>query len=70
MSVASECSVCFVLFCVFACGFCTGRFVMVPINLTCLHCLQHSFFQRRLNLYKNSMSVNELTGVGIYKGVV
>jgi len=33
-SLEENCSVCF----------CTGHFVMVPINLTCSHCLQHSFF--------------------------
>ena len=24
---------------------------MVPFNLTCLHCLQHSFFEHLFNLY-------------------
>jgi len=39
-------------FCVVLCfWFCTGHCVMVPLNLTCLHCLQHSFFERPLNLY-------------------
>jgi len=31
--------------------FCTGHFVMVPINLTCPHCLQHFFFEHLLHLY-------------------
>jgi len=31
-------------------GSCTGHFVMVPLNLACLHCLQHSFFEL-LNIY-------------------
>jgi len=35
------CSVCF----------CTGHFFMVPINLTCPHCLQHFFFEHLLHLY-------------------
>ena len=26
-------------------SFCTGHFVMVPLNLTYLHCLQHSLFE-------------------------
>jgi len=29
--------------------FCTGLFVMVPLNMTCLHCLQHSFFEHLVN---------------------
>jgi len=32
-------------------GFFTGNFVMVPLNLTYLHCLQHSFFEHLFNLY-------------------
>jgi len=32
-------------------GFCTGHFVMGLLNLTCLHCLQHSFFEHLFNLY-------------------
>ena len=35
------CSVCF----------CTGHFVMVPIILTCPHCLQHCFFEHLFHLY-------------------
>jgi len=39
-------------FCVVLCVcFCTGHFVMVPLHLTCLHCLQHSFFKYLFNLY-------------------
>jgi len=46
MSVASWC------FCVVLCvSFCTGHFVMVPLNLTYLHCLQHSLFEHLFNLY-------------------
>ena len=37
----------FVSFCV---SFCTGNFVMVPINLTYLHCFQHSLFEHLFNL--------------------
>jgi len=39
----------FVSFCVLV--FCTGHFVIVPFNLTYLHCLQHSFFEHLFNLY-------------------
>ena len=31
--------------------FCTGHFVMVPLNMTYLHCLQHSLFEHLFNLY-------------------
>jgi len=30
----------------------TGHFVMVPINLTCLHCLQHFLFENLFNLHE------------------
>ena len=30
---------------------CKGHCVMVPLNLTCLHFFQHSFFNHRFNLY-------------------
>ena len=40
------------VFCVVLCvSFCTGHFVMVPLNLTYLHCLQQSFFEHLFNLY-------------------
>jgi len=40
------------VFCVVLCvSFCTGHFVMVPFNLTYLHCLQHSLFEHIFNLY-------------------
>jgi len=29
----------------------TGHFVMVPLNMTCLHCMQHSLFVHLFNLY-------------------
>jgi len=49
MSVESSCSTCF---CVVLCvGFCKGHFLMVPLNVTHLHCLQHSFFKHLFNLY-------------------
>jgi len=32
-------------------GFCMGYFVIVPLDLTYLHCLQHSFFEHLFNLY-------------------
>ena len=28
-----------------------GHFVMVPLNMTYLHCLQHSLFEHLFNLY-------------------
>ena len=31
--------------------FCTGHFVMVPLNFTYLHCLQHPLFEHLFNLY-------------------
>jgi len=38
--------------CVVPCAsFCTGHFVMVPLNMTYLHCLQHSLFEHLFNLY-------------------
>ena len=49
MSVASWCCK---SFCVVSCvSFCTGHFVMVPLNMTYLHCLQHSLFEHLFNLY-------------------
>jgi len=45
------------LFCVFCAVLCiclsTGGFVLVPLNLTCLHCLQHilTFLQFILHVY-------------------
>jgi len=49
MSVASWCCK---SFCVVPCvSFCTGHFVMVPLNMTCLHCLQHSLFEHLFNFY-------------------
>ena len=49
MSVASLCST---YLCVVLCvGLCTGQFVMVPLNLTYLHYLKHSFFEHLFNLF-------------------
>jgi len=40
------------VFCVVLCvSFFTGHFVMVPLNLTYLHCLQHSLYEHLFNLY-------------------
>ena len=36
--------------CCSVCVFLTGQFAMVPLNLACLHCLQHSFFEHIFNL--------------------
>jgi len=45
----------FYVFCVVLCvGFCTGHFVIVPLNLTYLQCLQHSLFKHLFNLYYKS----------------
>ena len=43
-----------VLFCVFLC---TGRFVMVPLNLTCIQWLQHSFFEHLFSLYDKKVTI-------------
>ena len=52
MSVASQYSTCF---CVVLCVcFCTGHFVMVPSNLTCLHSLQHSYFEHQFKYVRSS----------------
>ena len=49
MSVASRCCK---SFCVVPCViFYTGHFVMVPLNMTYLHRLQHSLFEHLFNLY-------------------
>jgi len=40
----------FVLFCVLVCVWVI--FAMVPLNLTCLQCLQHSFFEHLFNLLR------------------
>ena len=49
MSVMSCCAACFQWFQV--CVFCVGHFVTGPLNLTCLHGLQHFFFEHLFNLY-------------------
>jgi len=53
-------NVCYVLlFCVFCAVLsvclCTGRFVMVPLNLTCPHCLQHNYFKRLFSVFYHIM---------------
>jgi len=65
MYVASWCCTCFCV--VLWVSFCTGNFVMVPLNMTYLHCLQHSFFEHPFNLYcisdlKNYNIFNKLYG--------
>ena len=37
--------------CCSVCVFCKGFFVMVPLNLACLHCLQHFFFKYISSIY-------------------
>ena len=49
MSVASWCSTCFCV--VLSVGFVRAIFVMVPLNPTYLHCLQHIFFEHLFYLY-------------------
>ena len=39
-------------------NFCTGHFVMVPLNMTYLHCLQHSLFEHLFNLYVPPIIIN------------
>ena len=52
--------------CVVLCAsFCTGHFVMVPLNVTYLHCLQHSFFEHLFNSY----SVTHKRSLMIYRSV-
>jgi len=57
---SSKCLLChgvlhvLVSFCV---GFLYGPFFMVPLNLTYLHCLQHSFFEHLFNLYWNDCNI-------------
>ena len=42
----------YVFLCFSVCLFSSGPFfVMVPLNLTCIRCLQHSFFKHHFNLY-------------------
>jgi len=55
----------FVCFCVVLCvSFCTGHFVMVLLNLTYLHCLQHSLFEHLFNLYFTVFtSICEVNGI-------
>jgi len=48
LSVASWCCK---SFCVVPCVSFTGHFVMVPSNMTYLHCLRHSLFEHLFNLY-------------------
>jgi len=39
-------------FCAVLCFcFCTGHFIIVRLNLTCPHCLQHSFFEHIFHFY-------------------
>ena len=41
--------------------FCTSHFVMVPLNLTYLHCLQHSFFEHLVKKIFQRFSFSETT---------
>ena len=42
----------------------TGHFVMVPLNLTYLHCLHHSLFEHLFNLYFTVFtSIYEVNGI-------
>jgi len=58
------CAMMVYVFCIVLCvSFCTGHFVMVPLNLIYLHCLQYSLFEHLFNLYfhkrKEDMECNE-----------
>jgi len=50
-------------------SFCTGHFVMVPLNLTYLHCLQHSLFEHLFNLYYQYTSI-QLNYKSVYNHVI
>ena len=41
-------------------SFCTGHFVMGPLNITNLHCLQHSLFEHLFHLYYTELVGNVL----------
>ena len=41
---------------------------MVPLNLTNLHCLQHSLFEHLLNLYLKCMTLFQPEAVGLHRG--
>jgi len=50
INVSSALVIC--VFCAVLCRcLCTGHFVRSPLNLTCLHCLQPSFFEHLFYLY-------------------
>ena len=67
MSVASWCCTCVhVVLCV---SFCTRHFVVVPLNLTYLHCLQHSLFEHLFNLYYNVNSLKLMPNVIFYSSI-
>jgi len=34
---------------------------MVPLNMTCLHCLQHSLFEHLFNLYHLKQARNSIS---------
>ena len=57
MYVASWCHSCF---CAVLCVcFRTGHFVVVPLNLTCQHCLQHSFFELLLRFFLQTKTTDK-----------
>jgi len=39
------------------------HFAMVPLNLTYLHCLQHSFFENLFNLYNEVLNACNKTTI-------
>ena len=53
----SECLF-YVFLCFLCVSLCGDHFAMVPLNLTCLHCLQQPFFEHLFNLY----SINVVYG--------
>ena len=44
----------------------TCHFVMVPLNMTYLHCLQHSLFEHLFNLYCYVPGLNKQQAVVIF----
>ena len=44
-------------------SFCSGHFVMVPLNFTYLHCLQHSFFEHLFILYYTCIKLMKRKGL-------
>jgi len=48
--------------------FCTGLFVMVTLNLTCQHCLQHFFLKLLSNLFLLFLFYENIVQHGVGNG--